>query len=260
MTAARWTWAGARSTGTSHLRFGKQCDDYGACIELKTPPGNILIAVAADGAGSACHASNGSRITTNSFVHSVARHFRAGRCVTEVTPELVRTWLDDIRDRIAVAATRLSATPRDFASTLVASVVAPDGAVIVHVGDGACVYRHCNDSDWKVGTWPAQGEYAATTFFVTDDPEPTINFAKVSESIGDLAVFSDGIERLALDFATKTAHAPFFDKMFAPLSSTAPGRDRTISKALRSFLDGPLVCDRTDDDKTVILARRIPRH
>jgi hypothetical protein len=259
MSANSWTWVAARSTGTSHLKSGKKCDDFGACLELTTPSASILIAVAADGAGSAYHSSTGSRITTTSFVHSVGRHFRLGGLLPEITSDLVKTWLDEIRDRIAVTAELFDAVPRDFASTLVAAIIAPTDAVIVHVGDGACVYRATGDSDWKIGTWPAQGEYAATTFFVTDDPEPSVNVAPIFESIGDLAVFSDGLERLALDFATKTAYAPFFDKMFAPLSSSTPGRNRPMSRALRSFLDGPLVCERTDDDKTIILARRIAR-
>ncbi len=257
MSGYRWTWAAARSTGTSHIRSGKQCDDYGACLELSTLPGSALIAVAADGAGSARHSSNGSRIATRSFVESAAGHLRQGKSLAEITPDIVGDWLDGMRDRIASTAKRLGATPRDFASTLVGTVIGTDTAVIVHVGDGACVYRSRGDPAWKVATWPAQGEYAATTFFVTDDPQPSINFATIPEPIQQLAVFSDGIERLALDFAAKTAYAPFFDKMFAPLSGSTPGRDRRMSRALQAFLDGPTVCGRTDDDKTVILARRI---
>ena len=152
---------------------------------------------------------------------------------------------------------RLNAVPRDFASTLIGTLIGEDVAVIIHVGDGGCVYRHCGDFAWKVATWPAQGEYAATTFFVTDEPQPSVNFAAISVPIHELAVFSDGIERLALDFASKTAYSPFFDSIFAPLRATIPGRDRRISKALQAFLDGPAICDRTDDDKTIILARRI---
>jgi Protein phosphatase 2C len=257
MTGHCWAWAAARSTGTSHLRFGKQCDDYGACLEIAGPPCNVLIAVAADGAGSASHSSSGSRIVTRSFVESTVRHLRDGRSLGDITQDLVSVWLDDARDRIAAAAERIGAVPRDFASTLVGTVIGQDSAVVVHVGDGACVYRNRDDPTWKVATWPAQGEYAATTFFVTDEPQPTVNFATITESIHELAIFSDGIERLALDFADKSAYAPFFEKMFAPLTARSPGRDRQISKALLAFLDGPTVCERTDDDKTLILARRI---
>jgi Protein phosphatase 2C len=257
MSGHCWTWAAARSTGTSHIKLGKPCDDYAACLELNTSPRPALIVVAADGAGSACHSSSGSRIAARSFVRSAARHLHEGKSVEQITKDLVTEWLDDIRDRIAAVAQRIEAVPRDFASTLVGAVVDHHAAAVIHVGDGACVYRTRGDPAWKAATWPAQGEYAATTFFVTDDPQPSINFSAIAEPVHELAVFSDGIERLALDFAAKTPFAPFFDKMFAPLNATTPGRDRQLSKALRSFLDSPTVCDRTDDDKTVILAKLI---
>jgi Protein phosphatase 2C len=257
MSDYRWTWAAARSTGTSHIKAGKQCDDYGACLELSDALRTTLIAVAADGAGSASHSFRGSRIVTASFVRSAVRYLHGGQSPADLTHDLVDEWIDDVRDRIAAVANRLSAIPRDFASTLIAALIGTEASAIVHVGDGACVYRNGSDTAWKVATWPAQGEYAATTFFVTDEPQPSVQVVTISEPVSEVAVFSDGIERLALDFATKTAYAPFFDKMFAPLNATAPGRDRRISRALQEFLDGPSVCARTDDDKTVILARRI---
>jgi hypothetical protein len=129
--------------------------------------------------------------------------------------------------------------------------------VFIHIGDGACVYRTRGDPAWKIPSWPAQGEYASTTFFVTDEPQPSVQFSSLPEPIDDIAVFSDGIERLTLEFSTKTAHGPFFENMFSRLHSTSPGRDRRLSKALGTFLDSPAVCDRTDDDKTLILAKRL---
>ena len=253
----RWTWAAARSTGTSHIKSGKQCDDYGACLELRDTLCTTLIAVAADGAGSASHSSRGSRIATASFVRSAVRYLHGGHSLAELTHYVINEWIDDLRDRIAADANRLGAIPRDFASTLIGAVIGTEASAVIHVGDGACVYRNGSDIAWKVATWPAQGEYAATTFFVTDEPQPSINVVTISEPVTEVAIFSDGIERLALDFSAKTAYAPFFDKMFAPLNATTPGRDRKLSRSLQDFLDGPGVCARTDDDKTVILARRI---
>jgi protein phosphatase 2C-like protein len=108
-------------------------------------------------------------------------------------------------------------------------------------------------------TWPEHGEYASTTFFITDDPEPTCRVLFRDESVDELALFSDGVEHLVLDFAAHTAFAPFFNKMFAPLHGSCTGRDRMLSRSLRRFLDGPSVCEKTDDDKTLILAKRVMR-
>jgi hypothetical protein len=257
MTVSRWTWAAARSTGTSHLKSGKGCDDFGACLELRTPSDNILIAVASDGAGSAQYSAIGARITSRAFVQLAIRYIRSQRALKALSIEDAREWLDEIRDRIISAAQSKEAVPRDFASTLVGSIISDDQAIFVHVGDGASVFRTANNSDWQVATWPAQGEYAATTFFVTDDPQPSIQFCFVDHPINEIAVFSDGLERLVLDFSTHTAHAPFFERMFAPLSSPSSGRNRELSRSLKQFLDGPSVCGRTDDDKTLILAKRM---
>src|SRR6516164_8705130 len=73
MTQFRWTWVGTRSTWTSHLRSGKGCDDFGACVELSSAGGQVLIAVASDGAGSARHSSIGSWVTVRAFVENAVR-------------------------------------------------------------------------------------------------------------------------------------------------------------------------------------------
>lgn len=165
--------------------------------------------------------------------------------------------VDDIRDRIGAAASRTEAPLRDYAATLVGTIIGPTWASIVHVGDGSCVFRLRGSPSWQVASWPANGEYASTTYFVTDDPEPNIRMSHIDGEVEELAVFTDGIERLVLQFDTQTAFGPFFETMFGPLRTvTAGGRDRSLSRQLRSFLDSAALTDRTDDDKTLILARR----
>jgi hypothetical protein len=252
-----WTWASARSTGTSHIRAGKGCDDFGACIEVSGGSDSVLVAVASDGAGSARHSAIGSWITSRVFAKSAATFIRGGDRVSRLSKDTIDEWLDDIRDRIAAAATRQDAAPRDFAATLVGSLVAREHAVFFHIGDGGSVFRSGDVNAWNIGTWPAHGEYASTTHFVTDDPAPVCQFIIIEGSITELALFSDGIERLVLDFSTRSAFAPFFDRMFAPLSGSDLGRNRKLSRDLQSFLDSPSVCAKTDDDKTLILAKRI---
>src|SRR5712671_1030062 len=208
MNSYRWTWAAARSIGTSHIKAGKRCDDFGACLEVAGSEENVLVAVASDGAGSAAHSATGSWITTRVFVKSAVEHIKRGHDLKDFSLELARDWLDCIRDRIGVAAARVDALPRDFAATLVGCLIGQQSSVFIHVGDGASVCRIEGASSWEVPTWPAQGEYAATTFFVTDEPEPSLQFVIIPERIAEVAVFSDGMERLALEFETKTAFSP----------------------------------------------------
>ena len=170
---------------------------------------------------------------------------------------LAAEWLDDIRDRIGALAEREGRVRRDFAATLVGCVVDQDSGVVVHVGDGACVVRTGDLDEWQVPSWPAQGEYAATTFFVTDDPHPRFSVVPIENSVQEIAIFTDGLERLALEFSTHTAFAPFFRSMFPAIAGVRPGRDRALSRKLYDFLGSNRVTERTDDDVTLILARRI---
>jgi hypothetical protein len=225
-------------------------------VEAKSPLGPALVAVASDGAGSARHAAIGSWITVRVFTEAAVRYLDQRGSLQSLTQDTVDAWIDEIRERIVLAARKNDTTPRAFAATLVGAIVSADDAAFVHVGDGAAAFRAAESAEWIVPTWPAQGEFAATTFFVTDDPVPSVQFAYIEQSIADVAIFSDGLERLALDFAKRAAHAPFFETFFRPLHNSGTGRNRKISRDLRHFLDGPSICGKTDDDKTLILAKR----
>ena len=103
-------------------------------------------------------------------------------------------------------------------------------------------------------TWPAHGEYASTTFFVTDE-QPRISIQRRATPISALVAFTDGLERLALDFSATAPHAPFFEGVLAPIcQSPVTGRDAKLSQQLARYLDSPAVNARTDDDKTLLIA------
>jgi hypothetical protein len=256
MTTKLWSWIGACSTGSSHIKAGTGCQDSGACIEVPYGEGTALIAVVSDGAGSAQYSSIGSRAVVRAMVRQLADFVRGASASPIITEDLARGWLDDARDRISTIASAKNAQPRDFASTLVAAVIFPSGITVCHVGDGACAARRHGQQDWEVASWPAHGEYASTTFFVTDDPEPNLRLTYWDGEFSDLAIFSDGLERLALDFSNNRAFNRFFDPMSVPLDTLPPGRGRTLSCRLKEFLASPRVSERTDDDKTLIVAKR----
>jgi hypothetical protein len=252
-----WTWVGAKSTGTSHLKAGTHCDDFGSCVEVSSKLANVLVIAVSDGAGSAQYSAIGARITSRVFVKNATRFIKGVAPLRDLSTDIVKEWIDEIRDTITSAALKHEATPRDFAATLVGCLIGDDFAIFCHVGDGAAVYRTEADNDWIVSSWPAQGEYASTTYFVTDSPEARSRFVVVDQKINEVAVFTDGIEQLVLEFSNRSAYTPFFDRMFHPINGTFGGRNRKLSRDLASFLDGPLVCEKTDDDKTLILAKRI---
>ncbi|MBD9597666.1 protein phosphatase 2C domain-containing protein [Ensifer sp. ENS05] len=251
-----WRWAGARSIGTSHVKSGTACQDFICAKLFIRPEGQIMAAVVSDGAGSASHAEIGSKLVCLSFLRA-CREFLIAKPLDELVEEDVWEWLDEVREAINAKANSLALRPRDFASTLVAVLAGPATSIMVHIGDGAVVWRKPGTEEWEVPSWPYHGEYASTTVFVTDDPQPKLSYFRMDESIQEFALFSDGIERLVLEQATRSAHAPFFNRMLAPLrSSDVVGPDKHLSTALRDYLDSPGVCERTDDDKSLILGVR----
>lgn len=249
-----WRWAAARAAGTSHARGGTPCQDALAAREVEGPAGPVLVAAVSDGAGSAALSRQGSRIVARTVVAEAARHFEAEAAMPDA--EAVLGWLDAARDAIAAEAGRRGASPRDFAATMVAAFATPHATLVAHVGDGGCVLDGM-EGGWDVASWPAGGEYAGTTFFVTDAPAPRLELRLIERPAAALALFTDGIEHMVLHDATRTAHAPFFDPMFAPVrASAAEGRDRDLSRALRAYLRSAAVEAKTDDDKTLLLAVR----
>ena len=76
-----------------------------------------------------------------------------------------------------------------------------------------------------------------------------------SGAISALVAFTDGLERLALDFGATQAHAPFFQGILGPVAaSEMAGRDDKLVRRLRRYLESDAVNARTDDDKTLLVA------
>ena len=74
--------------------------------------------------------------------------------------------------------------------------------------------------------------------------------------IDQVALFSDGLQRLALHYQNRTAHAPFFRSKMQGLEAAEDASPAALSAQLALFLSSPPVNERTDDDKTLILATR----
>ncbi len=248
-----WTWASARCRGTSHVRSDTECQDALYCA-LVGPVEDVFVAIVSDGAGSAAYGKQGAIIVCRTIMTCARRHFSQTEHLP--TDADVRSWLDDARDAIATASEHRSLERRQLAATLVAVLAAKDECLVLHIGDGGAVVRG-HDTGWICPSWPANGEYASMTYFVTDDPEPQLRITRVSHRVNCVAVFSDGLERLALDFARQNPHAPFFDGMFRPvLQGAKTGKNKKLSQSLATYLDSAAVNDRTDDDKSLILAAR----
>ncbi len=248
-----WCYAAASVIGLSHTRAGTRLQDAKHCFVDSPASGHpVLFALVSDGAGSAEFGGQGASIICRTFATEARNALRSASELPD--DETIWTWLDIARDRIQLAAKKRELTARDFAATLVLVMSSPTQVVTAHIGDGAIVARTADNADWIVLSKPHHGEYASTTYFATDD-SPCLRIGRYPNQFNAIAAFSDGIENLVLDSVTGAASAAFFTPMAKPLDvSNATGRDQSLSQSLAAFLASDRVNERTDDDKTLIVA------
>lgn len=242
-----WRWASASVIGTSHIHSGDRLQD--AYIVSELCDGSIL-AIVSDGAGSAKFGARGAWLICR-FLSVRFREWMRGNSDLPTNDELI-DWIDELRDLIFKTAKQRESTPRQFAATLAAIVVTQNDILTLHIGDSAIVAR--SDAGWDVLCWPENGEYASSTYFVTDDLEPRLKIARHERKYDAFALFSDGVGDLALSQLDQSAYPRFFDPVFRPVDSAeGEGRLIELSEKLTSYLASSSVCERTDDDKTLIL-------
>lgn len=250
-----WRFVNAAVRGTSHELGEKPCQDD-CYVDLVTHEDReVLFAIASDGAGSAQCAEEGSGLVCETLLRSVEQWLRDGGTLNALHQDCVERWIVCARSAIEERASQKELTPRDFACTLVAAVVETDAAAFLQIGDGAIVAGR--DDQYDVIFWPEGGEYANMTFFTTDDDWTRhLRFEVRAVVINDLVLMTDGLQRLALQFASRTAHVPFFAPMFRALEGAEPGFAADLEPPLVTFLGSAAVNSRTDDDKSLVLATR----
>lgn len=251
LDSGTWLAVGTSVAGTSHLARRLGCDDahFGAALDN----GTLLLAVA-DGAGSAAHSAAGAQRAVHGAVASLANRLVAERPVDAGGwKELLRETLLDVRNEVAaLAAETEGAQLRDFASTLLLAVTGPEHVATLQVGDGAIVLRSVQGG-LEVLSPAATSEYINETDFLTSESAPSraLLTVRAAEEIDAMALLTDGVEILAIEHATHTAHAPFFTPLFR--FAADPEAD---AEQIAALLASERVNERTDDDKTLVLAVR----
>ena len=251
-TDTRWQVLGDRVTGTAHVKRAIPCQDA-FDFERFGPDDGWLIVAVADGAGSASHSEVGSRLACDELVRHVVE-LPAGTDYAQL--DMARAFAA-AREVISAKAAELGLRPRDLATTALLAVVGPESAVFGQIGDGAIVIG--DGSEYRTVFWPEIEEFANVTNFLTESEfEKHLLTARLPESIRDVALMTDGVQWLALDFALRQPHPDFFRPLFGHLRTATDTKD--LRAPFRSFLDSDRVNEKTDDDKTLLLASRCPRH
>lgn len=242
--------------GTSHIDVDVPCQDVCRVLEWTVDRGTLLLACSADGAGSASHSDEGAEIACDAFVRVAQRELRDVDIGESLDRETVLAWCKEMRSQIEDRARELDVDIRQLACTFLAAVVGQSTALFLQIGDGAIVTR--DEEGYRAVFWPQSGEFANTTNFLTDvEFEDRVEWTRYEERVDELAMFTDGLERLALRFADRSVHDPFLTPMLAAIRDAENTEE--YFELLRQFLDSPKVNERTNDDKTLILATRLNR-
>jgi hypothetical protein len=259
MSMGGWRYVAASVIGTSHEKAGGACQDAHDCQIYALPAGEkVLTAVVADGAGSAVCGGEGAAKTCRALLGLMDEHLDSGKTVEQVTRETVMSWIATIQTLLEEEAKAVSLERRDFACTILGLLVGESCAACLQVGDGVIVLADSEEHAYGHVFWPDRGEYANTTHFVTEGDAiiEHLQFESVKRRIVEAALLTDGLQTVALNYQQRTAHEPFFKGLFAPLRTGEAGCSRELSESLAAFLGSPRVNEKTDDDKTLVLASR----
>lgn len=258
---SKWRYAYASVKGTSHEKSKKPCQDSSLCTVLSsTDEKQIMVAVISDGAGSAKSSDVGSSLACALFIDEIRAFLETGNKISGLSRDFYQEWLMRFQQEISFRAKESNLSSREYACTFLSAVITDNCAVFAQIGDGAIVVDSPEEQDvynWEF--WPQQGEYENTTFFATEGRAfQTLQFSiHHGRTCNEVAMFTDGLQRLALHYQTQSAHSPFFRPFFSSLRKISDQTSGQYIASLETFLNSKQINDRTDDDKTLILATRI---
>lgn len=256
MKNSQWRIAHASAIGTAHINQGTECQDRFACEIVETKNGEVLIAVVADGAGSTTDGQIGAEIACRFFVEEVADFLKSrDASVGSLSLEFGKFWISFFQQKIAGTAKSAKKNVRDYASTLVGAAIGKNHSAFFQIGDGGAVFSTSGEAkSYQFAITPQESEYVNVTEFLTDEAAvEKLRFELIAERIEDLILFSDGIFAVAVEYQTNQPHEPFLIPMIAPLRN---GNGKDLNEKLVNFLSSPKMNEKTDDDKTIILASR----
>jgi hypothetical protein len=267
-----WRVVPAKVVGTSHRRAGKGCEDD---FKTATISNDIHVLAVSDGAGSASRAAEGAHIAVEAALGAVQRAYENGQLVDSQHGwhDMLESLLGDVRRAIEEAVIQSVSLPpgamidsmetqpmvvtaplRDYATTLLVAILSPNWTALLQLGDGMIVIETGNGEY----SCPIQAyndsQYVNDTHFITDTEYrqyAKIEIVDATDVLG-VALLTDGLQALASDMANRQPHQPFFKPLFAFASNSTAN-----SAELDAFLDSDRVCQRTDDDKTLVLAVRL---
>ena len=245
-----WRAVGTYVRGTSHVRFDLPCQDYCAYERVVIGASPSLVIAIADGAGSARLSEVGARATVDYLLRVIPADLSN---ILDADQQRARRWLECARANLKDIALEQQCELKDLGCTILFAILGQFTSFFAQIGDGGWVAQR--DGEYTVVTWPSDGEYVNETTFLTSPNWADSITCRTLSNVSAVAGFTDGLQRLALQLDTQTVYAPFFDPLFSVLR-TADDESALISPLIE-FLSSERFAERTDDDKTLVLAYRL---
>lgn len=250
-----WKTIGQSVIGSSHIQSGKICEDANLYQIVNLPNGDeALVCFISDGAGSAKFGGVAASAAVSSAVSQCAELLSAGE---EISEHFLTAMSERIYDELLAMAVVAQVPKNEYSCTLLGCVILSEKAAFLQIGDGAIV-REDGSGHFTLLWWPHNGEYQNSTAFLIDDPNlPHLNTKVVDDIVIEVALFSDGLQQLALNQVSMSVHQPFFNNVFPSLRKAQQEDHLSIlNSMLLDYLSGEVINSRTDDDKTLVLATR----
>jgi len=252
-----WKTVGVSIPGFSHLTEGTPCQD---AHKIVCPPGEWIVGLVSDGAGSARYGQVGSSIACDMLANYFAEllidlHEVKGPAPTAAA---LVSWIEDgirfLRERLDSIAQREAASIDDYHATLLGVVAGPSGGVFFHIGDGACCAIDASNATTPIISPPENGEFSETTFFVTQPSwRQHLRLTFFGPEHDLLLLMTDGVTPFAMSRDGAGPFPPFVN----PLTTYFRQNSREAGEAALSVtLSKDQVRRITGDDKTLIWAMR----
>ncbi|HEY9801823.1 MAG TPA: PP2C family serine/threonine-protein phosphatase [Leptolyngbyaceae cyanobacterium] len=245
-----WQVVAASVCGTSHIKNKQLCQD---AHHWQLLPGNVLVAAAADGAGSASQGKVGAMVAVETAIENLSLKEITRKSLTD--DEAVQLLLTDAllaaKKAVEDEAAACKQQPQDLATTLIIAIASPEMVAAVQVGDGTAVAKD-RAGNLLALTLPDNGEYInETTFLTSPGALDTAQMRLWREAIVNVALLTDGLQMLALNMVVGEPHKPFFFPLF---DFVKKAEDQAQAKEqLVKFLGSERITQRTDDDLTLII-------
>ena len=162
----QWRVIGASTLGAGHRQRDEPCQDHHLLSWLGEGDRQALVLAVADGAGSARHAEQGSRLAVAGLRDAVEQLLARERLPSQIEdPDTWRWALLRVRLGLQEHAMEHRLELRDLACTLLAVVIDRAGAVCLQLGDGFILYG--KQHEYLPVFRPTRGEFANETVFVS---------------------------------------------------------------------------------------------